>query len=87
MATIVSGTLVANVETVETVDAGDRGLLVTNTAQQGLIYVRVDGDAATVAGDDCFAVVGDRIIDIHGDDISVSLISGTTPTYSVEALD
>ena len=85
MATVKSGTLSANTAAPVTCDAGDRGILVTNTAQSGIIYVSVGG-TATVAGDDCYAVCGDRVIDVHGADVALSLISSGTPTYSVEAI-
>lgn len=87
MATAVSGTLSAGSATSVTVDAGRRGILITNTSQQGVIYVRAGGTAATVAGSGCLAVTGDRVLDVRGSGVVVSLISSGTPTYAVEALD
>lgn len=85
MASVVSGTLVGGVAQSVTVDAPN-GILITNTTQTGTIWVRLGGVAATVAGSDCYPVTGDRVMPARGDGIVVSLISSTTPVFSVEGL-
>lgn len=78
-----SGALTANVAASVTVYVGPQGLWVTNRSQAGEIWVRMDGTAATVAGNDCFVVLGARNFASHAGNVTVSLISTGTPNYEV----
>lgn len=88
-----SGTLVADaVTTVTITDTWPGGIEVVNRSQTGQIWVRLDGVAPTVAGDDCFLVMGARYFDPPGPGIAgsntentvVKLISSAALDYTVE---
>lgn len=79
-----SGTLVANTEAHSTIRCGPFGLWVINRTGGGTeIWVRLDGTAATVAGDNCFCVQGARQFPTATGNVTVSLISSGTPSYEV----
>lgn len=87
MARIKHGTLTADtVATVELDDNDYSSVEILNVSGDSAIYIRIDGTAPTVAGDDCDvipAVVGGIVLDA-ADSISVKLISAGTPQYSVK---
>lgn len=79
-----SGTLVANAEQHFTIRCGPFGLWVLNRTAAGTeIWVRLDGTAATVAGNDCFCVTGARQFPTPEGNVFVSIISSGTPTFEV----
>lgn len=83
-----SGTLTPNtVASVPITDAYPDGLWVINRSQTGEIWVRLDGQNPTVAGDDCFVVLGARYFPattIGREAVTVRLISTLALTYTVE---
>lgn len=78
-----SGTLVANSASSQTIRCGPYGLWVVNRTAGTEIWVRLDGTAATVAGNDCFVVTGARNFPTPNRSVTVSLISSGTPSYEV----
>lgn len=84
MANSASGTLAANTESHVTVRSWDQGVWVINRTGSGEIWVRLDGTAATVAGANCYVVLGARNFPTGNTNVTVSLISTGTPAYSVE---
>ncbi len=81
-----AGTLVANVVTSVTLRGSTDGVWVVNRSQSGQIWVRLDGVAPTVAGADCFVVLGARNFPVANVNVIVQMISSSTPDYSVEGL-
>lgn len=88
MARVKSGTLTPNVVATVTIDdAWPNGLEIVNRSQTGAIWVRLDGLAPTVAGDDCFTVLGARFFEnpwSRPGPIVVKLISDQALNYTVE---
>lgn len=80
-----AGALVAATAQAVTVRTGVGGVWVINRTAASEIWARLDGIAATVAGAGCFCVLGSRNFPTPaGSTVTVSLISATTPNYSVE---
>lgn len=83
-----SGTLTGGAVTTVLISNHNNAVEVVNRAQTGAIWVRVDGVDPTVAGDDCYVVLGARRIPVSGPDITdaeVRLISDANLAYTVEA--
>lgn len=89
------GTLVANVVTTVDIDNAGGEIEIVNRTLTGAIYVRFGPSAATVAaptvaGDDCYVVVGARRFDLRHaailetDTLRVKLISSAALDYSIE---
>lgn len=89
MASTAHGTLTANVVTTVVVTPGWQGIEVVNRANQGVIWVRIDGADPVPEADDSYAVLGARQFPIRrdgtADPISVKLISDAGRGFSVEA--
>lgn len=90
MAVARSGTLTAGgpATTVDITDAWPGGIWVINRSQTGEIWVTLDGSVPTVAGNDCFVVLGARFFAnprVGDDTVAVKLISSAALTYSVES--
>lgn len=93
----VSGTLVANTVTTVKFPQYFWNLMVVNRSTDQEIWVRSDGENPTVAGDDCFPVLPQQSITFSngvlsqepvvrvGGGTQVSLISASTPNYTVWA--
>lgn len=83
-----SGTLTSNVVTsVEITDAWPAGIEVINRSGTGEIWVRLDGVNPTVAGDDCYVVLGARRFEpqtVGRESVTVKLISSGALKYTVE---
>jgi hypothetical protein len=79
-----SGTLVGGAVTAVTVRGWFLGVWVINRTGTGEIWVRLDGTDPTIAGNDCFLVLGARNFPTKERDIVVKLISSGTPDYTVE---
>lgn len=84
-----SGTLVANTVTSVTVtDVNPGGVEIVNRSQTGQIWVTLDGTEPTVAGDDCFIVLGARYFENPTvparEQVVVKLISSAALDYTVE---
>lgn len=83
-----SGTLTAStVATVAITDAWPDGITVVNRSQTGTIWVRLDGTDPTVAGDDCYPVLGARhfpATTVRKEAVTVKLISSAALDYTVE---
>lgn len=67
------------------------GIWVINRSQSGQIWVRLDGEDPTVAGDDCYVVLGARFFPNPkarggdaGEAVTVKLISSAALDYTVE---
>lgn len=86
MASVKNGILVANTPSTVTVDGGAGGVLVINCTQTGIIWARLGGGVASVRGDNCYAVLGQRVLPSQGSGVTVSLIADAGLTYSVEGL-
>ena len=90
MANALAGALVANTPASVTVTASQYGIWVENRTAATEIWVRLDGTAATVAGNDCYLVTGARNFPtpFGGKDVNVavSLISSSTPSYAVSGV-
>jgi len=84
MATSKSGVLVPGAATAVTIDAPQE-ILIINVSQSGVLWVRADGTDATIRGDNCLAVLGQRTIRKRGS-VSVSLISERGLEFSVEGV-
>jgi hypothetical protein len=83
------GTLVAATVDTVTLGADWAHVEVTNLDTTSPIYVRVDGTAPTVAGEETFVVPagGYRILEVPtATDTVVELISAGTPDYAVTGL-
>lgn len=83
-----TATLVADTADTVTLSAGTSGKMgeVTNHGD-GVLYVRGDGTAATVAGDECTPVLaGERVAVGLTATGTLSVISAATPTYTVAVL-
>jgi hypothetical protein len=83
-----SGTLVANTVTPVAVLNCFPGINVVNRSGSGTIWVRLDGVDPTVAGDNCFPVLGVRYFSVpaaNADKITVKLISTAALDYTVES--
>lgn len=93
MATAVSGTLVANTAQNVTVEViafgGEAGFAVTNRTADGsgTIWVRRDGQPATLAGSNCHPVIGSRAFKnpAGSTSVTVSLFSDAATPFTVEA--
>jgi hypothetical protein len=83
------GILTANVVTTVTItDAWPGGIDIVNRSLTGEIWVTLDGSTPTVAGDDCYVVLGARRFDnpsIGDDTVAVRLLSTAALAYSVES--
>lgn len=79
-----SGTLAANVVTSVIVAGWPYGINVVNRSGTGTIWVRMDGVDPTVAGQDCFPVLGARNFPSPGANVNVRLISSGALDYTVE---
>lgn len=90
MANAKSGTLTPNVVTAVAITNGwPDGVEVINRTGTGQIWVRLDGVNPTVAGDDCYVVLGARRFDPPDGanrpwPLSVRLISTEALDYTVE---
>lgn len=85
MANAKHGTLTGSAVTAVAVVADLNGLQIVNRTQTGAIYVRLDGVDPTVAGDDCFVVLGARHFPTgRTGSIDVRMISSDNLAYSVE---
>lgn len=91
MAVAKSGTLTPGVAKSETVDIDSfgpgTGFSVTNRSDSDTIWARLDGQPATVAGDDCFPVLGTRTFRAREEGLktaTVSLISNNASEYTLE---
>jgi len=86
---IATATLAAATEDVVTLTAGGGGKSaeITNHGDDGVLYCRGDGTAATVAGDECTVVLaGERLaVGLTGDG-TLSVIAAAAPTYTVAVL-
>lgn len=85
-----SGTLVTNTPvSVPITNAYPDGIYVVNRSQTGQIWVRLDGTDPTVAGDDCFVVLGARYFpnpwSAAAENVTVKLISNAALDYTVES--
>jgi hypothetical protein len=63
------------------------GVTVINRSQTGELWVRLDGQDPTVAGDDCFVVLGARTFTPPDIDwaMEIRMISSQALNYSVES--
>lgn len=89
MASTAHGGLTANtVERIE-VDSGRGGIVVVNRAQEGVIWVRIDGTDPEPEGEDSYAVFGAREFPLtrrqQSSTIDVRMISDADRTFTVEA--
>ncbi len=82
------------ISTVDTVTitaafASPGGIEVINRSQTGTIWVRFDGAAPTVGGDDCHPVLGTRFFEnpwaVYSTNAGVKLISDAALAYTVES--
>jgi len=88
MARVKSGTLTPSTAVPVTVTGASGGIDVINRTQTGTVWVSLTG-TATVAGDDCYPVLGNRHFpaSITGTDrgsVTVSVISDAALEYTVE---
>lgn len=82
-----SGTLTPSTVATVTVLNCFPGLNIVNRSGSGTIWVRLDGQDPTVAGDNCFPVLGVRYFSIpstNADKVTVKLISTAALDYTVE---
>jgi hypothetical protein len=86
MAYAASGTLTGGAVTTVTVTATADGVEVINRTQTGEIWVRLDGTDPTVAGADCFVVLGARLFPARNGLVTVKLIASSALAYAVEGL-
>jgi hypothetical protein len=89
MARAKSGTLTAGVAVDVEITDHDNWVEIVNRSQTGEIWARTDGQDATVAGDDCYVVLGARVLPVRALDTAaatVSLISTGALAYTVEAV-
>jgi hypothetical protein len=89
MARVISGTLTANTVAPLTITDHNNWVEVVNRSQTGEIWVRTDGTDPTVAGNDCYVVLGARRLHITKADTQsadVRLISNAALAYTVEAV-
>jgi hypothetical protein len=85
MANVKSGTLTANTVATVSIDNAQRGLDIVNRDQTGEIWVTLDGTTPTVAGDNCYLVLGARFFETQGiATATVKLISSLPLRYTVE---
>lgn len=84
------GTLTADQAVTVEIDNHGGWVEVVNRSQTGEIWVRVDGEDATVAGEDCYLVLGSRRLAVPVavtlyQAAAVSLIASDALDYTVEA--
>lgn len=84
------GTLTADTAVSVEIDNHGGWIEIVNRSQTGEIWARVDGQDATVAGEDCYLVLGSRRLQVPVSvtlyqPASVSLISTDPLDYTVEA--
>lgn len=85
MASVKSGILTANTVATVSIDNAQRGIDVINRDQAGEIFVTLDGTTPTVAGDNCYIVLGARFFDTQGiATATVKLISALPLRYTIE---
>jgi hypothetical protein len=85
MANTKSGQLTANAVATVSVDNAQRGLDIVNRDMTGEIWVTLDGSTPTVAGDNCYVVLGARYFDTQGTTTAtVKLISTQALRYAIE---
>ena len=80
------GTLVASTAAAVTLLRADQAVEVVNRSGSAEIYFTVDGSTPTVGGDDCYVVpasVSSYVVAVGEAEVTVTLISSGTPTYSV----
>ena len=89
MAYTAHGVLTADQVTAVPVQAGPRGIVIVNREQNGVIWVRIDGEDPTAEGADTYAVFGVREFPLGRKqaytDIEVRLLSDDDRAYTVEA--
>lgn len=80
-----TATLVASTADTVTFEHGYPRIEVVHQGSSGVVYVRTDGTAATVAGDDCYVVMpGDAVYVPTGPTpAEISVISASAVTYTV----
>lgn len=81
------GTLVASTVAPVTVTDGYPGVVVLNRSATGTIWVRLDGTDPTVAGANCYPVMGVRYFRVpgpHAVTVTVKLIASAALDYTVE---
>jgi hypothetical protein len=81
-----SGTLVGNTVTTVTVRGWTYGINVINRTGTGQIWVTINGTTPTVAGADCFVVLGARNFPCNNADTVVKLICSAANDYTVEGM-
>ncbi len=95
-----SGTLTINTPATVVIN-GTYGVWVENRTQTGTVWARGDGQVATVAGDNCWSVVGRRYIPLRwlspapagpnvistDGSVSISLVASAALEYTVEAAE
>lgn len=81
-----SGTLTSNVAATVTITDAYPSVLITNRSGTGTIWVTLDGSTPTVAGANCFPVMGTRSwgIDALVRPTTVKLIANAALDYTVE---
>ncbi len=81
-----SGTLTNNVVTRLNVNTSSDGVEIVNRSQNGELWVRLDGTDPTIAGDNCFIVLGARLFPTVNGNVDVRLIASTPIKYTVEGI-
>lgn len=89
MASTAHGVLTAGQTTSIDINAGREGIVIVNRAQQGVIWVRIDGEDPEPEGDDTYAVFGVREFPLTRrqalNPITVKMLSEADRAYTVEA--
>jgi hypothetical protein len=84
MAYAVSGTLVGGVVSTVTVRGWTYGINVINRTGTGQLWVTINGSTPSVAGNDCFVVLGARNFPCNNADTVVKIICSGANDYTVE---
>ena len=82
-----NGTLTASTVATVTVSDAFPGINIVNRSQTGTIWVTLDGSTPTVAGANCYPVLGVRYFNVagpHATAVTVKLISSSALDYTVE---
>lgn len=87
MRTAKSGTLTPSAITSVTITEGYPSVEIVNRSLTGTIWVTLDGTDPTVAGDNCYPVLGVRVFNLpapHTTAVTVKLLSTAALDYTVE---
>jgi hypothetical protein len=89
MAATAHGGLTADTIATVQVEAGRNGIVIVNRAQEGVIWVRIDGQDPMAEAPGTYAVFGAREFNLSRNQalggITVKMITDAERTYSVEA--